>query len=63
VWQPWHWASASNARAVENARRASVACSQLRVERAEVELYLADLVRSAREPAGTRAAPGSQHPA
>ncbi len=36
------WAGASHERALANARAASVLCSQARVERAEVEAYLAD---------------------
>jgi hypothetical protein len=36
----WSWAVASNARAIENARRASAALSRGRVEREEVELFL-----------------------
>jgi hypothetical protein len=36
----WSWAVASNARAIENARRASTALSRGRVEREEVELFL-----------------------
>ncbi len=35
------WAGSSNDRAVANAREASTALSRLRVEREEVELYLA----------------------
>ena len=41
MWQPWRWAGASNARAVENARVAAVACARRRVERAEVDAFLA----------------------
>src|SRR5262245_15385305 len=37
----WRWAVTSNERAVANARAAATECSRLRVERAEVELYLA----------------------
>jgi hypothetical protein len=37
---PWQWATASNERAVENARQASTALSRGRVEREEVEMYL-----------------------
>jgi hypothetical protein len=61
MWQPWQWAGASNVRAVENARAASVECSRRLVERAEVDHYLAQLARTAREAATTLAAPGSQH--
>jgi hypothetical protein len=41
MWMPWQWARASNERAIANARVGSTACSQRRLERAEVELYLA----------------------
>jgi hypothetical protein len=37
---PWQWATASNKRAVENARQASTALSRGRVEREEVEMFL-----------------------
>ena len=37
----WRWAVASNERAVANARAAATECSRLRVERAEVEQFLA----------------------
>ena len=37
----WRWAVASNERAVANARAAATECSRLRVERAEVEDFLA----------------------
>lgn len=55
----WRWAAASNAQAIENARNAAVECSRRRVERAEVDLFLASL----RRPAVPVARPGSQHPA
>lgn len=58
MWQLWRWAGASNERAVENARSASVECSRRRVERAEVELFLASL-----QPVPAAAVGGSQHPA
>ena len=52
MWMPWElangWATASHATAVENARVAAVECSRVRVERAEVELYVAELL-AARE--------------
>ena len=38
----WRWAVASNERAVANVRAAATECSRLRVERLEVELYLAE---------------------
>ena len=41
MWKPWEWGMRSNARAVENARLAATLCSRRRLERAEVELYLA----------------------
>ena len=37
----WRWAAVSNERAVANARAAATECSRLRVERAEVEQFLA----------------------
>ena len=40
MWKPWQWASASNERAIANARVGTTECSQRRLERAEVELYL-----------------------
>jgi len=45
----WNWAVASNERAVANARAAATECSRLRVERAEVEQFLAGLGQSATE--------------
>jgi hypothetical protein len=60
MWQPWQWASASNIRAVENARTASVECSRRLVERTEVELYVAEVARRALE-ATAGLVPGSQH--
>lgn len=41
MWKPWEWASASQAAALANARAASTALSRQRVERDDVELYLA----------------------
>ncbi len=41
MWKPWQWASASNERAIANARAGTTACSRRRLERAEVELFLA----------------------
>jgi hypothetical protein len=50
--RPWawgfEWGRASHATAIENARVAAVECSRARVERAEVELYVAELL-AARE--------------
>jgi hypothetical protein len=47
MWTPWSWAAgwghASNSIAVENARVAAIACSRARVERIEVELYVAEV--------------------
>jgi hypothetical protein len=37
----WRWAVTSNERAVANARDAAIECSRHRVERAEVEQFLA----------------------
>ena len=42
----WRWAVASNERAVSNARSAATECSRLRVERAEVEQFLATYAAS-----------------
>jgi hypothetical protein len=44
----WRWAVASNERAVANARAAATECSRLRVERAEVEQFLASIEQSDR---------------
>jgi hypothetical protein len=41
MWIPWHWASASNERAIANAMLGTTECSRRRLERAEVELFLA----------------------
>ena len=50
-WKPWGWAVLSNDVAVENARTAAVEISRRRLERAEVELFLAarrdDVTKSA----------------
>lgn len=60
MWKPWEWSTRSNARAVENARLATTSCSRRRLERAEVELFLADLHARAEEPAeSVRSATGS----
>ena len=52
MWMPWElakgWATTSHAIAIEYARVAAVECSRARVERAEVELYVAELL-AARE--------------
>ena len=37
----WRWAVASNDRAISNARAAATECSRRRVERAEVQQFLA----------------------
>jgi len=46
MWTPWAsltgWSRKNHEHAVENARLAAVACSRARVERIEVELYVAD---------------------
>jgi hypothetical protein len=48
MWMPWElakgWATASHLTAIENARVAAVDCSRACVERAEVELYVAELL-------------------
>jgi len=54
----WRWAVASNERAVANARAAATECSRLRVERAEVEQFLAVLARSSAEESTRTAAVG-----
>jgi hypothetical protein len=43
MWKPWEWAVRSNARSVENARLATTLCSRHRLERVEVDLFLAHL--------------------
>ena len=47
MWTPWSWAAgwghSSNSTAVENARLAAIACSRARLERIEIELYVAEL--------------------
>ena len=55
MWVPWRWWTAGDARAVENARAAAVECGRRRVERAEVELYVAARAQRRR--------PQAQHPA
>jgi len=54
------WAVASNDRAVANARAAATECSRARVERAEVEDFLAEHARArsglAHEPGATATA-------
>jgi hypothetical protein len=60
MWKPWEWSTRSNVRAVENARLATTLCSRRRLERAEVELFLANLHAQALEPtAVVRSAAGS----
>lgn len=44
MWKPWEWASASQAASLANARSASTELSRLRVEREDVELFLAGFV-------------------
>jgi hypothetical protein len=43
MWKPWEWAGASHAAALANAREGATELSRLRVEREDVELFLADL--------------------
>jgi hypothetical protein len=47
MWTPWAsltgWSRKNHEHAVENARLAAVACSRARVERIEVELYVAEV--------------------
>ena len=52
----WQWGRASNQRAVDNARAAATELSRRRVERDEVELYLADAGHPARRLRLTRPA-------
>ena len=42
TWKPWEWATASHAAALANARAATTELSRLRVEREDVDLFLAD---------------------
>ena len=57
MWTPWGslagWGRRSHATAVENARVAAVACSQARLERAEIELYVAELAATRARRAAT----------
>jgi hypothetical protein len=55
---PWQWATASNQRAISNARAATIDCSRRRVERAEVAQYLASVPAPLAGPTH-----GAQHPA
>jgi hypothetical protein len=41
VFKPWEWSRTSNEGAVANARAATTELSRLRVEREDVELFLA----------------------
>ncbi len=59
MWKPWEWSTRSNARAVENARLATTLCCRRRLERAEVDLFLANLYDESRgRAAEVRAATG-----
>jgi hypothetical protein len=51
----WRWAVTSNDRAVASARAAATECSRRRLERAEVEQLLTDVVRAADEASGEAA--------
>jgi hypothetical protein len=42
IWKPWGWAGASQAAALANARAAATELGRRRVEREDVELFLAD---------------------
>jgi len=53
MWKPWALGARSNERAVANARTAATELGRLRVERNEIELYVA---HRAAELAGERAA-------
>jgi hypothetical protein len=50
MWKPWELSTRSHARAVANARAAATELSRQRVERTEIELYLASRIAD-REPA------------
>ena len=54
----WRWAAVSNERAVANARAAATECSRLRVERAEVEQFLAAVTQTPAEVTARAAAAG-----
>ena len=41
MFKPWQWSRTSNQRAVDNARAAATELSRLRVEREDVEHFLA----------------------
>jgi hypothetical protein len=45
MWKPWDWPQISNRVAVDNARTATTALSRRRVEREDVELFLAEHAR------------------
>lgn len=42
MWKLWQWAGASNERAIANARVATTECSRRRLERSDVEQFLAE---------------------
>ena len=48
TWKPWEWATASHAAALDNAREAATEVSRVRVEREDVELFLAERSDGAR---------------
>ncbi len=54
MFKPWEWSRTSNEVAVANARVASTELSRLRVEREDVELFLAE--RGSRRPAAQQPA-------
>jgi hypothetical protein len=41
MWKPWEWGTASNQHAIANARLGTTECSRRRLERTEVEMFLA----------------------
>ena len=45
MWKPWTWNRTSQEVALRNARHASAALAQRRLEREEVEAYLSTLTR------------------
>ena len=48
MWKPWRWAHGSHEAALANARGAATELGRRRIERDEVDLYLAERGRVAR---------------
>jgi hypothetical protein len=42
LWKPWQWARSSNQSALANARAGAIELGSRRLERAEVDLFLAE---------------------